>query len=203
MLCETCYVIPELCYTCNMDNISDEKLVSEYLSGDEKSLEILVGRYLKSIYNFLLRFVNDPSSAEDNTQEVFVKVWKNLKKFDQSKSFKPWIFRIAKNTALDHLRQKKILVFSELGNEEDEINIIENIPDPAPMPDEIFDRQNLKNELQMAIDKLPLNYKIVVMLHGLEELTFQEISETLEEPLNTVKSRYLRALVKLREILIK
>jgi RNA polymerase sigma-70 factor (ECF subfamily) len=184
-----------------MDNISDEKLVGEYLDGDEKALEELVRRYLKSIYNFSLRFAGNSSSVEDITQDVFVKVWKNLKKFDRTKSFKAWIFKIAKNTALDYLRQKKILVFSELENEDEENNSLDNIPDLAPLPDEIFDRQNLKEELLAAIDKLPLKYKMVVTLHGLEELTFLEISEILDEPLNTVKSRYRRGLLLVREIL--
>jgi RNA polymerase sigma-70 factor, ECF subfamily len=198
-----CYVIRGmLCYTFNMDNYTDEQLIKEYLAGDEKALESLVAHYLNGIYNFSFRLSRDASQAEDITQEVFIKVWKNLKKFDREKSFKAWIFRIARNTAIDYLRRKKIFVFSDLENDESENSIINNIPDPMPLPDKIFDRQNLKEELDIAIKKLPSIYQTIVILHGLEELSFQEISEVLSEPLNTVKSRYLRALSKLRSIMI-
>ena len=89
----------------------EEQLVRDYLKGDENSLEILIGQYLKPIYSFIYRYVGNASEAEDITQEVFVRVWKNLKKFDQNKKFKTWIFGIAKNASIDWLR-KKISAFS-------------------------------------------------------------------------------------------
>jgi RNA polymerase sigma-70 factor (ECF subfamily) len=185
-----------------MDDLSDSQLIENYLAGDENGLELLVRRYLNSIYSFSRRLTNDAGAAEDITQEVFIKVWKNLKKFDREKSFKAWIFKIARNTAIDYLRKKKILAFSDIENEDGENMAIENISDPAPLPDEIFDRQNLKEELETAIKKLPLIFQTVIILHGLEELTFQEISDVLGEPVNTVKSRYLRGLSKLRESIL-
>ncbi|MFA6919366.1 MAG: sigma-70 family RNA polymerase sigma factor, partial [Patescibacteria group bacterium] len=95
-----------------MSEYLDEQLVQQYLSGDEKSLEVLIQKYLKPIYNFVYRYVGDMANAEDLTQEVFVKVWKNIKKFDRKKSFKTWIFCIAKNTAFDYLRKKKSIPLS-------------------------------------------------------------------------------------------
>ena len=88
------------------ENLADKKLIQQYLKGDEKSLEILVVKYLKLIYSFVYKNVGNPAEAEDITQEVFIKVWKNMKKFDQNKSFRPWIFQIAKNTSIDFLRKK-------------------------------------------------------------------------------------------------
>ncbi len=95
---------------------SDQKLIANYLAGDEKSLEILINRYLRPIYSFVYRHVGNGEVAEDITQEVFVKVWRNLKKFDQNKSFKTWIFTIAKNTSFDFFKKKKAIPFSELEN---------------------------------------------------------------------------------------
>ena len=92
--------------------IEDKILIQQYLKGDEKSLEILIARYLKPIYSFVYKNVGNPSEAEDITQEVFIKIWKNIKKFDQNKNFKPWIFQIAKNTSIDFLRKKKSIPFS-------------------------------------------------------------------------------------------
>jgi len=97
-----------------MPEISDKKLIKQYLHGDEKSLGFLIKRYLKPIYNFVYRYVSEAASAEDITQETFVKVWKNLNKFDQRKHFKTWIFCLAKNTAIDFLRKKKEIHFLNL-----------------------------------------------------------------------------------------
>jgi RNA polymerase sigma-70 factor (ECF subfamily) len=91
---------------------SDEKLITDYLRGDEKSLEILIKRYLKPIYSFTFRFVRDGQEAEDITQEVFVKMWRNLKKFKKNERFKNYLFTIAKNTCFDFLRKKKISILS-------------------------------------------------------------------------------------------
>ena len=96
----------------NRMNRSDEQLVWDYLKSDEKSLELLIRRYLKPIYSFVYRYVGKAHDADDVTQDVFVKVWRNLKKFDREKSFKTWIFAIAKNTAFDHLKKKKAIPFS-------------------------------------------------------------------------------------------
>ena len=92
--------------------LEDKKLIQQYLKGDSKSLDFLIAKYLKMIYSFVYKNVGSQSDAEDITQEVFVKVWKNLKKFDQKKSFKPWIFQIAKNTSIDFLRKRKTIPFS-------------------------------------------------------------------------------------------
>lgn len=90
-----------------MLTIADEILIKKYLQGDEKSLEILIQRYLKPIYSFIYRFIGNKQDAEDVTQEVFVKAWRNFKKFDQEKKFKTWIFSIAKNTAIDFLKKRR------------------------------------------------------------------------------------------------
>ena len=97
-----------------MQNYSDEQLVARYLRGDEKSLEFLIQQYLKPIYSFVYKYVGNPQEAEDITQEVFVRMWKYIKKFDQRKKFKTWIFSIAKNAAIDFLRKKKPYPFQNL-----------------------------------------------------------------------------------------
>jgi len=185
-----------------MNNLSDEQLVHDYLKHkDEKSLKILIGRYLKPIYGFVYKYTNLLNEAEDITQEVFVKVWRNLKKFDQNKSFKTWIFQIAKNTAIDFLRQKKNIPFSAFETDEGENPLANTLIDQNPLPTEIFDQQNLAEKLTAAIDKLSEKYRQVLHLHYNNQFTFQEIAETLNEPIDTVKSRHRRALIVLKEIL--
>lgn len=177
-----------------MKNYSDRKLIAGYLNGDEKSLEILIQQYLKPIYNFAHRYAGNAQDAEDITQDVFVKVWRNLKKFDRQKSFKAWIFTIAKNTSIDALKKRKPALFSEF-------SAIEKIADPSPSPNEIFERKEISQMLNLLINKLPLKYRNVLFLRYNNNLAFQEIAETLNKPINTVKSRHRRALIILKKFL--
>lgn len=98
-----------------MTNATDEQLIKQYLKGDENSLEILIKRYLKPIYSFVYRNIGNSEKAQDITQEVFIKAWKNLALFRTSKAssgagFKSWLFTIAQNSCIDYLKQKKTAV---------------------------------------------------------------------------------------------
>ena len=184
-----------------MQNHSDQKLIDAYLKGNEESLEILISRYLKPIYSFVYRYVGDSQEAEDITQQVFIKVWWNLKKFDQQKSFKPWIFAIAKNTSIDLLKRKKEVPFSKFENAAG-INILtESLVDPADLPDKLFEQKDIARMLYSAMENLSVQYRMVLFLRYNDHFTFREISESLEEPLHTVKSRHRRALIQLKNLL--
>lgn len=194
-------------------NSSDEKLVADYLAGDEKSLEVLIKRYLKPIYSFTFRFVENSQEAEDITQEVFVKVWRNLKKpvpyriysgagFDPKKGkFKTWIFSIAKNTCLDFLKKKRAIPFSEFENDEGENKITETLADFSPLPQEILEKAETAQTLQVALEKLSPKYRMVLFLRYNDHFTFREISEILEESINTIKSRHRRGIIFLKKLL--
>lgn len=184
-----------------MKNYSDEQLVTKYLKGDEKAFEILIKRYLKPIFNFAFRFVGNSEDAQDVTQEVFIKVWRHLKKFDKNKKFKTWIFTIAKNTCLDWLRKKQIIPFSELKYSGDNKFFIENIPDNHSLLNGLLERMDLENFLNKALEKLSPEYRMVLFLRYNNQLRFREIAEILEKPLNTVKSYHQRALILLRNFL--
>lgn len=173
----------------------DKNLIQQYLKGDEKSLELLVKKYLKPIYSFTYKNVGNPAEAEDITQEVFVKVWKNIKKFDQNKNFKPWIFQIAKNTSIDFLRKKKTIPFSRFENEKGQNALVENIAaKPLNLIENFSDRKVLAAAMQSLSDK---EQKIINLRHT-EGMSFKEIAEVFQESINTVKSRYRRTLDVLR-----
>lgn len=180
-----------------MNNLTDKQLVGKYLRKDDQALEELVKRYLPLIFGFVKRYTGNQDNASDITQEVFVKVWKNLKGFDQSKSFRTWIFTIAKRTAIDELRRQKAIPFSALQEEGFEDLIVDDSPS---ILDQIFAQQQSK-ELAVALNKLPANYNSVIKLYANDSLNFREIATKLKEPLNTVKSRYRRGLVLLKKIL--
>jgi RNA polymerase sigma-70 factor (ECF subfamily) len=190
-----------------MQALNDEKLVSQYLKGDDKSLEILVKRYLKPIYSFTYRYVGNLSDAQDITQEIFLKVWRNLKKFDKQKSFKTWIFSIAKNASIDFLRKsrsasglQKTVSFSDLENERGENPVIGTLADASPLQLELVEQADTAKLLTAALDKLSSKYRMILFLRYNDHFTFREIAESLGESLNTIKSRHRRALIQLREL---
>ena len=166
------------------------------------------------IYCFIYRYVGDQEAAEDVAQEVFVKVWKNLKKFNprknrfanfklrRQKNFKTWLFKIAKNASIDFLRKKKIIPFSSFDNEDGNA-LTDTLADPAPLPDALLERQDLANLLTRALAKISFKYRAVLLLRYNNHFTFREIAESLGEPLNTIKSRHRRALIILKKILGK
>lgn len=184
-----------------MHELKDEQLVEEYLKGDEKLLEILIKRYLGPIYIFICRYTGETKDAEDVTQEVFVRVWKNIRRFDQNKSFKTWLFSIAKNAAIDSLKKKKAVAFSEFESEDGNNAVLDALVDPAPLPSEIFNRPDLGAALASALEELSPKYRTVLFLRYNDHFNFREIAESLGEPIHTIKSRHRRALIMLKKIL--
>ncbi len=179
----------------------DTQLIADYLVGDEKSLEVLIERYMKAIYHFVHTYINDTQEAEDITQEVFVRVWKNLKKFDPNMSFRTWIFTIAKRVCIDAFKKKKTLTFSMFENENGENALLNELIDEAPLPDAMSERKGIAHMVTSASDFLSRPYQAVLLLRYQDDLTFAGIAEKLHEPLHTVKSRHRRALASLKKIL--
>jgi RNA polymerase sigma-70 factor, ECF subfamily len=186
-----------------MPEPTDAELVAAYLAGDENSFAELTRRHLSAVFGYVARLIGRTRDAEDATQEVFVKIWRNLKKYDQSKNFRTWAFTIAKNTVLDSLKKKKDVAFSDFDNDDSDADgegnvLTDTLVDPAPLPPEIFDRADLADRVVAVVDSLPAKQRLVLHLHYREQLTFAEIGEVLGEPLHTVKSRHHRGLQSLR-----
>ena len=179
----------------------ESKLIAAYLSGDEKSLEVLINGYLKPVYSFVYRRVSNAAEAEDITQEIFVKVWRNLSRFDRSKSFKSWLFTIAKNTLVDFYRKRRDIPFVEFENEDGENALFEKLIDANAFSIGKLETAESGAELRSAIGKLPPADQQIVNLKYQKEFTFEEISRKLGRSINTVKSQYRRALIKLKNIL--
>lgn len=178
--------------------MTDKKLVKSYLSGDKVALEVLVNRYIKLVYSVSYQYLGDRAQAEDIAQETFVKVWKNIKRFDVSKSFKTWVLTIAKNTALDQLRKKKEIVFSEFENENGDNMILESLADKNPLVSESIYVADKAKALKSTVKKILPVYQKVLSLRYEQGFNFREIAEMLGESINTVKSRNRRALAILR-----
>lgn len=184
-----------------MEKRYDEKLVHDYIAGEETALETLIKRYLKHIYSFVCRYVGNGKDAEDITQEVFLRMWKNIKKFDTQKKFKTWLFNIAKNASIDFLKKKRDIPFSFFENETGRNVLIENIKDSAALPTELMQRADTANLLNAAMKKLSPEHRMVLFLRYNDHFNFREIGESLGESLHTIKSRHRRALIMLKKLL--
>jgi len=181
-----------------MEKYSDQQLISLYLKGDEKSFEVLIKRYLKQIYGFAYKYVRDAQNAEDITQEVFVKVWKNIRFFNKQNDFKPWIYAIARNASLDFLKKKRPVLFSELDNSR---VFADNIRDQSLLQDKLVEQLDISKVLMSEMDKLSVKYRLVLSMYYKDCFNFREIAKILGESINTVKSRHRRGLILLKELI--
>lgn len=180
---------------------TDQELIEQYRAGDDESFTLLVQRYLTPIYRFAFQFTHEQSNTEDIVQETFIKVWKNLHRFDPGRPFKTWVFAIAKNTTYDFLKKKKTLPFSAFENDEGE-NPLEAIDDENLLPDSLLERKEAATLLAGALKKLSPNNRTLLTLKYLEDFSLEEISEILKEPYNTIKSRHSRALQSLKKAIL-
>lgn len=164
---------------------------------------------LPAIYNFVHRLCGNSEDANDITQEVFIKAWKNLKKVEGDRPIRPWLFTIARNTTIDWLRKKRHDTFSSLDRGADEFSDGESslpsfeskLADNTPLADSLYENAEIADFLEQALNKLSLEQRTIVILHDTEELTFEEIALIVEAPMNTVKSQYRRAILILRKII--
>ena len=187
---------------------NDEQLITDYIHlENEEIFQTLLNRHIKQVYNFIRHMVHSENEAEDITQEVFIKVWKNIKKYKLGQNFKTWLFSIAKNSTIDFLRKRKVLNFSDLdpvarerrGGGENSIDFSETIPDESLLPDEALEKLQNVDFLNKLLETLSFEYKTILLLHYQEEMTFEEIGKILKKPLNTVKSYHRRAILELRK----
>jgi RNA polymerase sigma-70 factor (ECF subfamily) len=181
---------------------TDEDLIADYLEGDEKAFEELTKRHLTTVYSFVYRLVGETHAAEDITQEVFLKAWKSLKKYNpETSKFKTWMLRIARNAAIDYLRKRKYPALSEFEDEEGKNSVADTLTDEALPADEAFAEAEDVELVTKAVMELSPAHREILTLHYTNHLTFEEIGQMLKEPNNTVKSRHHRALLALRKIL--
>lgn len=183
-----------------MNNLADEQLAELYLKGNSQALEFLIRRYLRIIYNFVRAYVKSRDEAEEVTQEVFIKVWKNFSGFKPDYKFKPWLFAIAKHAALDHLKKKRPLALSDYGADRGDSVGIELADKSVSVLDRLIEAENFQ-KLDLAMSILPAGYRATLDLRYDQDLKFREIAEVLKEPLHTVKTRHRRALERLKKLL--
>jgi RNA polymerase sigma-70 factor (ECF subfamily) len=182
--------------------LDDAEIVRRILNGDEDLFALLVNRYRTRLYRFIGRYTNDSEDARDVTQDVFFKVYGALDSFDSKYKFSTWLFRIAGNAAIDHLRRRKIRALPldlppDSEGEERRMEPKETRPNPL----EDLTRRRLGQALDQAIERLPDDYRELISLRHYGELPYEEIAELKGMPLGTVKNKLFRARQALRDLL--
>ena len=179
-------------------NISDEQLIARFQLGDVQAYDILVRKYKDQLLNFVYRFVGNRTDAEDIVQETFLRVYRNKHMYKEIAKFSTWVYTIAGNLAKTELRRRKrhrIFSVSNFVNEERDFDI----PDRDHSPERKVDSNMQEKIIQKAIEKLPIKFKEVIILRDIQEFAYEEISQILNIPLGTVKSRVNRGRLKLQE----
>lgn len=174
--------------------VSDAELVSQALQGSEEACRELVERYEGPVFGLILRMIRDRATAEDLAQETFVKAFRKLHAFDPERRFSSWLFKIAHNTTLDHLRRREVVTISldtlGAGGEE---NPWKEAEDRAPSPEEMALGSDLARGLERALATLRPEYREVLLLRFREGLSYGEVAEVTGWPLGTVKTQIHRA----------
>jgi len=182
---------------------SDTDLVARAAAGEGVCFDQLVERYHRQIANFVFRMVGNYETALDLTQEVFIKVYGSLGRYNPEFKFSTWIYKIASNTAIDYLRKQSVAVTPLYAVSGDDEEFELPIPAKGPSPERVLERTERSAQIEEAISKLPTRYRELIVLRHVSELSYDEIAEVSGLPLGTVKNRIFRAREAMRKHLIR
>ncbi len=180
---------------------TDEELAAWAAAGDREAFGLLVGRYQRRLTGFLAQIVGDLELARELTQETFIRVWGALGRFDDSYRFSTWIFRIAHNLGVDHLRRRRVPTTSLQVEDRDGREIQRDLEDRGKDPLGHLENRELAEALRRSIEVLRPEYRELVLLRHFAGLSYREIAEFQGMPLGTVKNKLFRAHSVLREAL--
>lgn len=179
---------------------ADSYLVSQYLSGDEKSLEILIDKHKSRIFNFIYSKVLDRYTSEDIFQETFIKVIKTLKKglYNEEGKFLPWVMRISHNLIIDYFRKNKRLPMFDNCESFDIFSILK---DDIPNAESTMIDNQIKKDLVKIISELPKDQKNVIMMRLYKNMSFKEIADISGVSINTALGRMRYAILNIRKLI--
>ncbi len=175
-------------------------LIKKAIDGDENAYKNLLDNYRGALFNLLFKMVRNREETEDLVQEAFIKAFKALPTFNEEYAFSTWLYKIAINNCIDHMRKKRLKTYSinkPVQSKDGEVT--REFPDHSMSPDKQILGKERANLISTAIGELPENYKVAIILRHTEEKSYEEIAEILNIPLGTVKARIFRA----REMLKK
>ncbi|MDN5346996.1 MAG: polymerase sigma-70 factor, subfamily [Clostridia bacterium] len=170
-----------------MEHLTDAELVALVVGGNKEAFAELVKRYQRQVYSLAYRLVNNQEDALDLSQDIFLKLYQNLGKYDPQRPFSPWLYRLACNVCYTSLRRRpqealpldKVIEFTPL----------------VPLdggPEDYYESREVQELVRRAIAELPENYRVPIVLRYLENLTYQQIADIMELPLSTIETRLYR-----------
>jgi len=173
----------------------DNSRVTRALSGSQEAYQRLLEEYQRPVFSIIVRMVRDAGLAEDLTQETFLKAFRSLDSFDQSRKFSSWLFSIAHNTTIDHVRRKQLPTVSldSAGDSEDGAGLAFLAVAPDASPEEALTHHDLAAALERALAGLRPEYAEVLVLRFQQEMSYEEISGVTGLVLGTVKTHIYRA----------
>ena len=183
--------------------LSDHELVALAQKGNEKAYRELLGRYQRPVFSLIYRMLRDREQSEDLAQETFVRVFNNIGRYDPKYKFSSWIFKIATNLTIDHIRKKEVATVSIDGSryavtaDEIEASTI-TVASDDENPEELLEAKELGESIEGAIGALRPEYRTAILLRHVEGREYQEIADIMSLPLGTVKTFIHRARHELR-----
>lgn len=181
---------------------TDGELIASAVQGRVDGFEEIVRRYQRPITSYVYRMLSDHESALDVTQEVFIKVYNSLDKYSSEYKFSTWLYRIAHNAAIDHMRRNSMNTMSiETENPDGSYQI--QIESRRPSPEQDHERREWRSEIDAVVKCLPPTYRDLILLRHSRDLSYDEIAEVTALPLGTVKNRLFRAREMMRQMFIE
>lgn len=183
-------------------NLTDVELIASVVKGREDGFEEIVRRYQRPITSYVYRMLNDYDASLDVTQEVFIKVYNSLRRYCSEYKFSTWLYRIAHNAAIDHMRRNSVNPQSlETENADGTYQL--QLESSSPTPEDDRERSEWRKEIGAVVKCLPAAYRDLILLRHSRDLSYDEIAEVTGLPLGTVKNRLFRAREMMREIFIE
>lgn len=178
--------------------MDESKLIHAARSGDEAAFEQLVRLHEKKVYNLCLRLCGDPEDAAEAAQDAFLALWRSLGSFREDAALSTWLYRLASNACIDLLRRNKRTV-EGVSLDDEELRL--EVRDTAPTPEQHVERQETLRAVREGLSTLPPEYRQVLVLRELHQLSYAEIADIASLEVGTVKSRISRARQLLRNYL--
>ncbi len=175
-----------------MTEVTDEQLMARMQAGDASAISVLIKRYEKELYSYLVRFMNQPNLAEEAFQEAFLQVHLSADSFDSGRRFKPWLYTIATNKARDIMRSqsRRPAVNLSVSQADDEFTTIwDNLMRVDETPVDILEKEQTRELVRKVIAGMPDNLREILLLSYFQHMPYKDIAEMLGIPLGTVKSR--------------
>ncbi len=175
------------------EQLDDRTLVARILEGDRDRFSELVKRYERRMINYVYRITHRYEDAHDLTQDIFVKVYLALDRYDPKYQFSTWLFRIAQNSAIDALRKKSVSEVPLTRQTDDDDPKEREFADDGISPERALKNKQLSAAIEGAVDSLPPDYRELIQLRHYAELSYEEIAIMKKLPLGTVKNKLFRA----------